>query len=93
MEQPLGKKFIEKLKTHIDEWDDEECLKAIIRFFPRIEIGSELVQNKETGLITHQIMTIQCGDKGTFSEPLALEWPLQPADLPEEAKEAGVAVN
>lgn len=89
----MGKKFQDKLQEKIDTWDDEDCLKAFIQFFPRVEIGTEPIQDPNTGLITHQVMTIRCGEKGTFSAPLAFEWPLQPANLPEEAKEAGVAVN
>lgn len=89
----MGKKFLKKLNEVIAEGSDEEVLTAFCEFFQRVEIAPQLVQDNDTGYITHQIMVIQCGDKFVASTPLAYEWPMQPINLPEEAKEAGVAVN
>lgn len=86
----MNKKFQEKLVKIIDEGADEDVLTAFCEFFRRIDITTDLVQDNETGLITHQVMTIRCGDKAVISTPLAYEWPLQPAILPDEAE---VAVN
>ncbi len=86
----MGKKFEDKLETKIDEWDDEEVLKAFCKFFRRVDISTQQIQEQESGLITHQLLMIASGDKVIASEPLAYEWPLQPASFPEEAD---IAVN
>lgn len=88
----MGKKFDSKLIEFIATGEDEEVLSAFCTFFNRIDITTDLVQDKESGLVTHQVMVIRCGDKAVLSTPLAYEWPLQPANVPEEAKEAGIAV-
>lgn len=86
----MSKSFKEKLSTKIDEWDDEEVLNSFCAFFRRVEISPHLIQDNQTGLITHQVMVIECGEKTVASSPLAFEWPLQPANVPEDAE---VAVN
>lgn len=89
----MGKKFTEKLMKKIDEGTDEDVLNAFCEFFRRVDITTDLVQDNESGLITHQVMVIRCGEKVIVSAPLAYEWPMQPANLPKKAKEAGVAIN
>lgn len=86
----MGKKFDSKLIEFIATGEDEEVLNAFCTFFNRIDITTDLVQDKESGLVTHQVMVIRCGDKAVRSTPLAYEWPLQPASLPQGAE---VAVN
>ena len=80
------KEFSDKLAKKIEEWSDSDCLKAFIKFFPRIQISTEFIQDNDSGLIAHQIMVVGCGDMVIPSEPMALPWPLQPANVPEEAK-------
>lgn len=90
MSKSNNKEFSDKLTNKIEKWSDEECLEHFALFLNRIEIASQPVQNSETGLITHQMLVIQCGEKAVASMPLAFEWPMQPANLPEDAE---VAIN
>ncbi len=71
-----------KIDKKLMEWDDEECLNQFSKFLDRVGISSQFIQNDE-GLLTHQLMLITCGEKVIVSEPLALEWPLQPLPMPE----------
>lgn len=78
-----------KKTTTIEEglknWTDEECLTELSKFFTRVSINTQFLQNDE-GLLTHQILTTACGDKYMASSPQELEWPLQPVPLSEEQK-------
>lgn len=74
------------LEKKIEKWSDEEVLMNFGKFFERVQVKSQFVQNAE-GLLTHQIMTMVCGDKILLSEPMELEWPLQPMPMPEAFKD------
>lgn len=69
-------KIIQKIETGLEGWTDEEVLTVFATFFDRVTISSQFLEN-EDGLYTHQIMTIQCGDKVIVSDPGELDWPLQ----------------
>lgn len=71
-----------KLEKKIEKWTDEEVLLEFGKFFERVSVKSQFIQNQD-GLLTHQIMTMVCGDKILLSEPQELEWPLQPMPMPE----------
>jgi hypothetical protein len=86
-------KFTDKFTDKIEKWDDEECLFNFSRFFNRVGISTEFIQD-EDGLIVAQMLIMNCGDKIIRSEPQLLEWPLQPASVDEETlKDNGVALN
>ncbi len=70
------------LTKQIEDWNDEQTLFNFSKFLEKVGISSQFIQDDE-GLITHQVMTIQCGDKIIVSEPQELEWPLQPLPMPE----------
>lgn len=74
-----------KIDKKIKEWDDEECLYNFSKFFERVGITTQFVQNDD-GLLTHQVLTMQCGDKIIVSDPHELEWPLQLMPMPEALK-------
>ncbi len=90
----MKKKNTDKLSAKIETWDNEECLFNFSKFFSRVNLATEFVQN-EDGLIVAQILIMNVGDKKIVSDPQPLDWPLQPAPLPDdEALEAaGVKVN
>lgn len=78
-----------KKTTTIEEglksWTDEECLANFSKFFTRVSMTTQFVQDDD-GLLTHQILTTACGDKYMASSPQELEWPLQPMPFPEDQK-------
>lgn len=78
-------KAIEKIRESIEGWTDEQVLEVFGTFLERVGLASQFVQNEDE-LFTHQILTIQCGDKIIVSEAQELEWPLQLLPMPEALK-------
>lgn len=70
------------IEESLETWTDEECLEQFSKFLERVGFSTQFIQDDE-GLMTHQILTMQCGDKIVVSEPQELEWPLQPLPMPE----------
>jgi len=69
--------------SKLSEWTDEDCLKNFYKFLGRVSISNDFVQDSD-GLITHQIVIIRCGPLGFTSEPMELDWPMVPAEIPSE---------
>jgi hypothetical protein len=74
--------FKKTIDSQIEKWTDEEVLFNFSKFFDRVGISTKFVQD-EDGLLTHQVLTMICGEKAIMSEPQKLEWPLQPLPMPE----------
>ena len=74
-------------KTTIEDglktWTDEECLINFSKFFERVSMTTQFIQDSD-GLLTHQVLTTACGDKFMASAPQELEWPLQPMPFPRD---------
>ena len=66
----------------IEEGTDEEVLSLMGKFLDRVNVGAKFVEDEE-GLITHQILVLQCGEKVIVSEPDEFEWPLQRLPMPD----------
>jgi hypothetical protein len=81
----------DNITTNIDKWSDEEVLENFFKFFPRVTQVNELLENDE-GATVAQVLITMAGNKITFSEPQALEWPLMPVPKPEDS-EAIVVVH
>lgn len=64
-------KFIKKL----DKAEDEECLEMVLALLDRVSIATAFVPD-DTGVLTHQIMVIEAGDKRFTSVPQEMEIPL-----------------
>lgn len=73
------------IDTLLSQWTDEEVLENIAKFLDRVSISNQFASD-EDGLVTHQVLTIQCGEHGIFSEPQELGWPLQRLPMPEAFK-------
>ena len=86
LDEEKTKKLLKKLMTGISEWSDEECLAVFSSFFERINLSSQFIENDD-GLLTHQVMTIQCGDKIIVSDPSQFDWPLQVLPRPQALSE------
>lgn len=76
------KTFEERLKKGLEKWSDEECLNYFTMFLNRIEVGSGFLQD-DNGFFTHEVLQIACGEKMTTSDPMRLDWPLEPVRMPE----------
>lgn len=74
-----------KLEDMIEGWSDVECLQNFMKFFPRVGVGTEFIQD-EHGFITAQVLHTQCGLNVVTSPPLPLDWPLEPVAFPEDYK-------
>jgi hypothetical protein len=74
----------------IKKMTDRQCLDTVAELMDtRVGITTLFVQDKETDLLTHQILNIQCGEENLVSNPQKLEVPLRVAT----AEEMGVTVN
>lgn len=71
------------LESQIKTWDDIEVLENLSKFFPRVSIGTEFVQNQH-GFLTHEVLRLICGDNTMSSPPRLLDWPLEPVAYPGE---------
>lgn len=74
---------IKPLEKQIETWTDEECLYNFTKFFGRVNMSTEFIQDEE-GVITHEILHMFCGNKLISSGPQQLEWPVKPLALPED---------
>lgn len=73
---------------NVSEWSDEQCLEVIGELFAkRVQVGSAYVQDKETGILTHQIMVYECGDLRMRSAPSKLSQPFMPIVVEKETNE------
>lgn len=79
----MSKKF-DKL---LNDWSDEECLTNFTKFLDRVGLSTQFIETEE-GLLTHQLLAIQCGESIIVSDPEELEWPLQRMPMPEALKGA-----
>lgn len=58
---------------------DEKCLKLFGELLAtRIQLGTAYISSKETGLLTHQLLVIKCGEMEVQSVPELLAVPLMP---------------
>lgn len=70
----------------LEKWTDEECLENFAKFLDRVGISANFIQTEE-GILTHQVLIIQCGDEVVVSDPMPMDWPLQPLPMPDTFKE------
>lgn len=69
----------------IKKMTDEQALKAFSELLAtRVKLGTAYVSDPETGVLTHQLLLITCGDLKLQSAPEALVVPLMPV-VPKEA--------
>jgi len=73
------------IEEQMEGWSDVECLTNFMKFFSRVGIGTEFIQD-EHGFITAQVLHTQCGLNAVTSPPLPLDWPLEPVAFPEDYK-------
>jgi hypothetical protein len=63
----------------VAEMNDEQCLGLVQELLAtRIKLGVAYLANQDTGILTHQIMTVECGDFQARSEPALMAFPLMP---------------
>lgn len=64
---------------NLSDMTDEQCMDTFQEFLKeRIKLGTAYVNDEETGLLTHQILVIECGDLRAQSEPEQLSYPFKP---------------
>ena len=69
----------------IKKMTDEQCLSLFSELLAtRVRLGTAYVSNPETGVLTHQLILINCGDLAVQSAPEPLAVPLMPV-VPKEA--------
>lgn len=82
-----------KTKKIIENWSDKDCLDLVIKLLEnRVGVTTGFVPDEDTGILTHQILYISCGDLHTMSQPQPLAVPLRSANA-EELVEQGISVN
>lgn len=74
----------------LKKMNDEECLTKFLEFLnERVQLNTNFVQDPDTGLLTHQLIQITCGEFVTVSQPEPLEYPLRLAT----AEDFGLRLN
>ena len=69
----------------IKKMNDKQCLEAFQELLAtRIKLGTAYISNPESGVLTHQLLLITCGDIKVQSSPEPLVVPLMPV-VPSEA--------
>lgn len=69
----------------IKKMTDAQCLATFSELLAtRVRLGTAYVSDPETGVLTHQMLLITCGDQKLQSAPEALIVPLMPV-VPKEA--------
>lgn len=69
----------------IKKMTDAQALAAFSELLAtRVRLGTAYVSDPETGVLTHQLLLITCGDLKLQSSPEALVVPLMPV-VPKEA--------
>jgi len=69
---------------------DEETMELFLSLLnERVSIATGFVPDEETGLLTHQVLQIQCGNLTVTGAPEELAFPLTPA----AARDIGVTIN
>jgi hypothetical protein len=69
----------------IKKMTDEQALAAFSELLAtRVRLGTAYVSDPETGVLTHQLILITCGDLRVQSAPEPLVVPLMPV-VPKEA--------
>lgn len=74
----------------IKKMTDEKCLEVFQELLgSRVKIGTAYVGDPDTGVLTHQVLLITCGDLRVQSAPEPLAYPL----LPIINKDDNITVN
>ena len=74
----------------ISKMNDKECIDKFTEMLEeRVSVTTSFLQNKESGILTHQILQIECGEEQRASQPQLLANPLRIAD----AEDLGETVN
>ena len=69
----------------IKKMTDEQCLETCQELLAtRVRLGTAYIADPETGVLTHQLILITCGDIKVQSAPEPLMVPLMPV-VPKEA--------
>lgn len=81
---------IKKMMAAIEAASDEECMEVFLELLAkRVTINTGFVFDDEEKTLTHQILSITCGELQSVSTPEKLEVPLRPAT----GEELGETVN
>lgn len=69
----------------IKKMNDTQCLELFQELLAtRVKMGTAYIADPETGVLTHQLLLITCGDLKFQSSPEALVVPLMPV-VPKKA--------
>lgn len=83
--------IIKNDEGRINTLTDEECLTEALTYLQnRVQVGVSFGQDKDSGLITHSIITLRCGEYATDSAPEELPIPFM---LPDISRDTNITVN
>lgn len=72
---------------NLSDMTDEQCMDTFQEFLKeRIKLGTAYVNDEETGLLTHQILVIECGDLRAQTPPEELSYPFKPIGYEPDAR-------
>lgn len=82
----LNSKKLKKIEKFLKTAQDDEVLAALYLFFStRANMACQYIQ-KDDGVVYDYVLSIGIDDKIIQSDPISLDWPLQPLPMPEAFK-------
>lgn len=68
----------------IKKMTDGQCMEIFQKLIAsRVKLGTAYVSDPDTGVLTHQLLLITCGEISVQSSPEPLMYPLMPVVSPE----------
>lgn len=72
---------------NIEDLSDKESIELVSALIEkRVQLGVGYVQDPSTGILTHSILSLKCGDLHFASEAEQLDLPLMPVVTDRETK-------
>lgn len=80
-------KNLKKIEKLLIKMNDEEVLVSLYAHLgTRIALSFDLIQDKDSGVITGQSLVMMAGEKVIRSQPMPFDWPLQLMPMPDAFK-------
>lgn len=66
------------MDTVLNDFSDEEVLIMFNNLVEtRLALETRFLAEEDSDIITHQVLTVSCGDMAVISDPAELEFPVQ----------------
>lgn len=81
----IDKSIGDATRSKVAKWDDEKCLETFVTLLSRVDVTTAFAQD-DSGIIDHQVLILNCGDKEIVSDPIPLTHKMKLATGEEQAE-------